>query len=185
MGNQQQQGKGRSTNNNNNSNPYGIKKSQEEIHFNAFNVMKGYSNQKQMNSLYNQQQGVSPNPSQQLTRAMSFQPKYKYTITAKMLRDTFKTYAIDGQYLNKDRFDDAIESIFRFPDLPEMHYTYLSEKIFYLIDDSGDGKIQEDEFVPGLSNVLSDRNFRIQCKTITHINLYSINDGNDDNSRPK
>ena len=66
-----------------------------------------------------------------------------------------------------------------------MHYTYLSEKIFYLIDDSGDGKIQEDEFVPGLSNVLSDRNFRIKCKTITHINLYSINDGNDDNSRPK
>ena len=96
-----------------------------------------------------------------------------------MLKDTFKTYAIDGDYLNKDRFDDAIESIFRFPDLPEMHYTYLSEKIYYLIDDSGDGKIQEDEFVPGLSNVLSDRNFRIKC-IILFIMMYSINDGNDD-----
>ena len=155
MGNQQQQVKGA---NQNTSNPYGIKKSQEEINSKTLNVLKGYSNQNN----YTQQSGLAP--TQPLSRAMSFQPKYKYTITAKMLKDTFKTYAIDGQYLNKDRFDDAIESIFRFPDLPEMHYTYLSEKIFYLIDDSGDGKVQEDEFVSGLSNVLSDRNFRIKRK---------------------
>ena len=155
MGNQQQQVKGA---NQNTSNPYGIKKSQEEINSKTLNVLKGYSNQNN----YTQQSGLAS--TQPLSRAMSFQPKYKYTITAKMLKDTFKTYAIDGNYLNKDRFDDAIESIFRFPDLPEMHYTYLSEKIFYLIDDSGDGKVQEDEFVSGLSNVLSDRNFRIKRK---------------------
>ena len=155
MGNQQQQVKGA---NQNTSNPYGIKKSQEEINSKTLNVLKGYSNQNN----YTQQSRLAP--TQPLSRTMSFQPKYKYTITAKMLKDTFKTYAIDGQYLNKDRFDDAIESIFRFPDLPEMHYTYLSEKIFYLIDDSGDGKVQEDEFVSGLSNVLSDRNFRIKRK---------------------
>ena len=157
MGNQQQQVKGA---NQNTSNPYGIKKSQEEINSKTLNVLKGYSNQNN----YTQQSGLAPTQSQPLSRAMSFQPKYKYTITAKMLKDTFKTYSIDGNYLNKDRFDDAIESIFRFPDLPEMHYTYLSEKIFYLIDDSGDGKVQEDEFVSGLSNVLSDRNFRIKRK---------------------
>ena len=173
MGNQQQ------NTNTNPQNVYDTQKSQTDVNRSLYNVMKGYSNKNSSTIPQNSQMGFPNQGQNTLTRAMSFVPKYKYTITAKMLKDTFKTYAIDGDYLNKDRFDDAIESIFRFPDLPEMHYTYLSEKIYYLIDDSGDGKIQEDEFVPGLSNVLSDRNFRIKC-IILFIMMYSINDGNDD-----
>ena len=84
----------------------------------------------------------------------------KNTITAKMLKDAFRTYSIDGSYLNKARFNDAIESIFRFQ-IPEMHYTYLSEKIFKLLDTSDDGKIQEDEFFQGFSEVLKNRSYRI------------------------
>ena len=173
MGNQQQ------NTNTNPQNVYDTQKSQTDVNRSLYNVMKRYSNKNSSTIPQNPQMGFPNEGQNMLTRAMSFVPKYKYTITAKMLKDTFKTYAIDGDYLNKDRFDDAIESIFRFPDLPEMHYTYLSEKIYYLIDDSGDGKIQEDEFVPGLSNVLSDRNFRIKC-IILFIMMYSINDGNDD-----
>lgn len=162
MGNQQQQ----SSNQQNKPNAYELQKSQTEVNRSAYNVMKGYSAKNSATMNQNPQMGFPNQGQNMLTRAMSFVPKYKYTITAKMLKDTFKTYAIDGDYLNKDRFDDAIESIFRFPDIPEMHYTYLSEKIYYLIDDSGDGKIQEDEFIAGLSNVLSDRNFRIKCNII-------------------
>ena len=82
------------------------------------------------------------------------------TITKKMLRDAFKTYSIDGSYLNKPRFNDAIESIFRF-NIPEMHYTHLGNKIYELLDDSGDGKIQEDEFIQGMEKVLKDKDFRL------------------------
>ena len=82
------------------------------------------------------------------------------TITKKMLRDAFKNYSIDGSYLNKPRFNDAIESIFRFS-IPEMHYTHLCNKIYELLDNSGDGKIQEDEFLEGMGKVLKDRNFRL------------------------
>lgn len=144
------------------NNQYYSKPTQQDINKNTLNVMKGYTNQNSFNS--QNRPGTSFVPqSQGITRSLSLVPRPKYTITSKMLKETFKTYAIDGQYLNKDRFDDAIESIFRFPEFPEMHYTYLSEKIYYLIDDSGDGKIQDDEFVSGLSNVLSDRGFRNKC----------------------
>lgn len=181
MGNQGSNGKasGYSSHNQNSSS----KPTQEDINKNTLNVMKGYCNQNSFNSQY--RPGVSPVPQPQgITRSLSLVPKPKYTISSKMLKETFKTYAIDGKYLNKDRFDDAIESIFRFPEFPEMHYTYLSEKIYYLIDDSGDGKIQDDEFVSGLSNVLSDRGFRIKCKIHLYLKIknYSIYDGYDVNS---
>lgn len=161
MGNQGSNGKPSSSGYSNN-NQYSSKPTQQDINKNTLNVMKGYTNQNSFNS--QNRPGASSVPqSQGITRSLSLVPRPKYTVTSKMLKETFKTYAIDGQYLNKDRFDDAIESIFRFPEFPEMHYTYLSEKIYYLIDDSGDGKIQDDEFVSGLSNVLSDRGFRIKC----------------------
>ena len=85
--------------------------------------------------------------------------KRNNTITKKMLREAFRTYSIDGSYLNKPRFNDAIESIFRF-NIPEMHYTHLCNKIYELLDSSKDGKIQEDEFLEGLGRVLKERNFR-------------------------
>jgi hypothetical protein len=42
-----------------------------------------------------------------------------------------------------------------------MHYTFLTEKIYYIIDDSGDDKIQEDEFMQ-LSKVLSSKEYRLR-----------------------
>lgn len=92
---------------------------------------------------------------------------YKATISMKNLKDAFKTFNIEGKYLNKDRFNDAIESIFLSINIPEMHYTYLSNKIGELLDESGDGKIQEEEFLTGMKNVLSNREFRLKCKTST------------------
>ena len=111
-----------------------------------------------------------------LIRSSTFnnKPIYKYHLTTKSLNDCFQNYAINNDYLNKDRFNDAIESLFRFP-IPEMHYTYLSEKIYYLIDDSGDGKIQKDEFIQGFSNVLKDKNFRLNLSMVCMMNTNDKN----------
>ena len=93
------------------------------------------------------------------------------TITKKMLKDAFRNYSIDNnEFLNKPRFNDAIESIFRF-NIPEMHYTHLSNKIYVLLDSSGDGKIQEDEFIDGLGTVLKDRNFRLLLSMMAMMSL--------------
>lgn len=103
-----------------------------------------------------------------LTRSMT--TKRKNTVTLKMLKDAFRTYSIDGSYLNRPRFNDAIESIFRF-NIPEMHYTHLCNKIYDLLDSSGDGKIQEDEFLDGLGRVLKDRNFRLLLSMMAMMSL--------------
>jgi Ca2+-binding EF-hand superfamily protein len=89
----------------------------------------------------------------------SFTQKRQNTVTKKMLKEAFRTYCIDNSFLNRSRFNDAIESIFRF-NIPQMHYTHLCNKIYDLLDSSRDGKIQEDEFINGLGRVLKDRNFR-------------------------
>ena len=111
-----------------------------------------------------------------LIRSSTFnqKPIYKYHLTSKSLNDCFKNYSINNEYLNKDRFNDAIESLFRFP-IPEMHYTYLSEKIFHLIDNSGDGKIQKDEFIQGFSNVLKDKNYRLNLSMVCMMNTNDKN----------
>ena len=111
-----------------------------------------------------------------LIRSSTFnnKPIYKYHLTTKSLNDCFQNYSINNDYLNKDRFNDAIESLFRFP-IPEMHYTYLSEKIFHLIDNSGDGKIQKDEFIQGFSNVLKDKNYRLNLSMVCMMNTNDKN----------
>lgn len=91
-------------------------------------------------------------------------------ITTKILSDAFRNYCIDNDYLNRPRFNDAIESIFRF-NIPEMHYTYLSDRIYDLLDSSGDGKIQEDEFLEGFGSVLKDKNYRLLLSMIAMMSL--------------
>ena len=115
----------------------------------------------------NQGGGYGQNP--MLNRSYTTGAK-KNTITTKMLKDAFRTYSIDNSFLNRPRFNDAIESIFRF-NIPEMHYTYLCNKIYDLLDSSGDGKIQEDEFLEGLGKVLKERNFRILLSMMAMMSL--------------
>ncbi len=114
----------------------------------------------------NSNQGFGQNP--MLQRSMTQKPKN--VITTKILRDAFRNYCIDNNYLNRPRFNDAIESIFRF-NIPSMHYTYLSDKIYDLLDSSGDGKIQEDEFLDGFSSVLKDKNYRFLLSMMAMMSL--------------
>ena len=103
-----------------------------------------------------------------LQRSMT--QRQKNVITKKILQDAFRNYCIDNDYLKRPRFNDAIESIFRF-NIPVMHYTYLSDKIYDLLDSSGDGKIQEDEFLDGFMAVLKDKNYRLLLSMMAMMSL--------------
>ena len=128
-----------------------------------------------LNNNQNQSQGQNQmsqgglNKSSIFHRSMT-QRERKNTITTKILRDAFRNYSIDNDYLNRPRFNDAIESIFRF-NIPSMHYTYLSDKIYDLLDSSGDGKIQEDEFLEGFTTVLKDKNYRLLLSMMAMMSL--------------
>jgi hypothetical protein len=100
----------------------------------------------------------------------------KYKITRKQIIDSFNKYAINNDYLNKPLFNDAICSLFSFPDIPEIHYTFLSLRLYLLIDDSGDGKIQLDEFVENLEKVLMNKDFKLMlCLMVMKINSSQSN----------
>jgi len=124
------------------------------------------SNPNPQNNFNNNQnnQGIA-----KLQRSMT--QRQKNVITTKILRDAFRNYCIDNDYLNRPRFNDAIESIFRLFNIPLMHYTYLSDKMYDLLDSSGDGKIQEDEFLDGFSTVLKDRNYRFLLSMMAMMSL--------------
>jgi hypothetical protein len=125
-----------------------------------------YQNQNSYNNFNIQNNPYNLNPNNNSSQNFNVrtnttnQKKYKYNLNSKMLKNAFYNFAIDHSYLNKSKFNDATESLFNFP-IPEMHYTYLLEKIYYIIDDSGDEKIQEDEFMQ-LKNVLSSRDYRLK-----------------------
>ena len=113
-----------------------------------------------------QQQQVTPkNRTEQLKQPVQ---QYKYNVTLKGLKEVFKYFAGQSDYLTKSQFNDCIQRIFNFPDIPFMHHTNLSEKIYHLLDDSGDGKIQEEEFVEGFKNVILNQNYRNKRKHKTH-----------------
>ena len=133
-------------------------------------------NMNQMNN--NQNSNPSPNNNNNNNQNANKNPLYHRSmtqrrtnvITTKILSDAFRNYCIDNDYLNRPRFNDAIESIFRF-NIPEMHYTYLSDRIYDLLDSSGDGKIQEDEFLEGFGSVLKDKNYRLLLSMIAMMSL--------------
>lgn len=42
---------------------------------------------------------------------------------------------IEGKYLNKERFNDTIQSLFQTLKLPIVWHSYLSEKIYEIMDE--------------------------------------------------
>ena len=81
-------------------------------------------------------------------------------ITVKNLKEAFQRYSIDHKYLSLQRFNDTLEFLFK-PPIPVIHHTYLSQKIFYIIDSNKSGQIDENIFCQSLINILKDRNYRI------------------------
>ena len=132
-----------------------------------------YQQQQQFNNNNNSPQKI--NNSSMFQRTNTYSRKHKYTVSIKNLKEAFRNFCIDGDYLNKDRFNDAIESIFSAFKIPNMHYTYLSERIYDILDDSHDGKIQEDEFLNGFSSVLKDKDFRMKVSMLAMMKRIDYN----------
>jgi hypothetical protein len=96
-------------------------------------------------------------------------PKYKggnmiyySVISISDLKIAFNNNSIEGKYLNKNKFNDTIMSLLNL-NVPSLHYTYLSEKLYEMLDESGDGKIQEDEYLQGMKKVFTNKEFRMRC----------------------
>ena len=151
-------------------NPYDQRANMQQQNMNNNNNQNNNNNNNQNN---NPQNNFNNNNNNQgiakLQRSMT--QRTKNVITTKILSDAFRNYCIDNDYLNRPRFNDAIESIFRLFNIPLMHYTYLSDKMYDLLDSSGDGKIQEDEFLEGFSTVLKDRNYRFLLSMMAMMSL--------------
>ena len=162
--------KSQSNLNNQRYNPYDQRSNPQQMgqmNNNQMSNPPNVNNNQNMNNLnQNNNQGFGKNPL--LQRSMT--QRQKNVITTKILKDAFRNYCIDNDYLNRPRFNDAIESIFRF-NIPAMHYTYLSDKMYDLLDSSGDGKIQEDEFLEGFSAVLKDKNYRLLLSMMAMMSL--------------
>ena len=92
------------------------------------NIMKKISHE-YMNQQQNQQSQQKNNRPQPPKR------NFKGSISSSLLRDLFHSNAIDGKYLNKDRFNDTLEKIFSPISIPRLHYTYLSSKIYEFLDE--------------------------------------------------
>ena len=133
-----------------------------------------YQQQQQFNN-NNNNSPQKINNSSMFQRTNTYSRKHKYTVSIKNLKEAFRNFCIDGDYLNKDRFNDAIESIFSAFKIPNMHYTYLSERIYDILDDSQDGKIQEDEFLNGFSSVLKDKDFRMKVSMLAMMKRIDYN----------
>lgn len=80
----------------------------------------------------------------------------KYIITSKKVTETFQLFAIDQKYLNKHEFNEALEYLFSNIPIPALHHTYLSNKLFEMFNLSGNSKLNEDEFMTCIKQILSN-----------------------------
>ena len=117
MGNEQQNKKIKT----NTYNPMNNNNMTNQQYLHNYNQMVQMSNNN--NNVYHMQQqqqfnnnnNNSPqkiNNSSMFQRTNTYSRKHKYTVSIKNLKEAFRNFCIDGDYLNKDRFNDAIESIF-------------------------------------------------------------------------
>ena len=52
--------------------------------------------------------------------------------------------------------------------LPTIAFTYLTERLYDIVDESNDGRISQDEFIDGMRKVLADNELRRRCKKISY-----------------
>ena len=114
-------------------NPYDQRANMQQQNMNNNNNNQNNNNNNNQNN--NPQNNFNNNNNQGIAKLQrSMTQRSKNVITTKILSDAFRNYCIDNDYLNRPRFNDAIESIFRLFNIPLMHYTYLSDKMYDLLD---------------------------------------------------
>ena len=85
----------------------------------------------------------------------------KYIISSKRVKQLFNIYAIERKFLNKKGFNDALESLFSKLPVPELHHTYLSDRLYSIFNLRGNSQLLEEEFIKCIREILSSRNNRL------------------------
>jgi hypothetical protein len=85
----------------------------------------------------------------------------KYKITTKKVKEAFNLFAIDQKYLNKHAFDNALEFLFSKMQIPALHHTHLSDKLYNIFNLTGNLKLNESEFINCIKELLSKKNNRL------------------------
>lgn len=80
-------------------------------------------------------------------------------LSPQKIKEAFKMFCIDQKYLSLQRFDSALEYLFK-PPIPVIHHTHLSKKLFYAIDQNKTGQIDENIFCDTFIKILRDTNYR-------------------------
>lgn len=91
-------------------------------------------------------------------------------ITPKVLKEAFKLFCIDQKYLSLQSFNNALNYLFK-PPIPKIQSTFLSQKIFNIIDPNKSGQIDENTFYQTFANILKDRNYRILLSMRAMMNI--------------
>jgi hypothetical protein len=84
-----------------------------------------------------------------------------YKITTKKVKEAFNLFAIDQKYLNKHAFDNALEFLFSKMQIPALHHTHLSDKLYNIFNLTGNLKLNESEFINCIKELLSKKNNRL------------------------
>lgn len=82
-------------------------------------------------------------------------------MTPQKIGDAFKMFCIDQKFLSLQRFNDALEYLFK-PPIPVIHHTFLSQKLFNIIDHNKTGNVDENSFCEIFTNILKDRTYRLR-----------------------
>ena len=99
-----------------------------------------------------------------------FNSKNINIITPKTLKEAFCKYSIDNKYLSYQAFNNVLEYLFK-PPIPTIHQTFLSQKLFNIIDPFKSGQINEDTFYQTFTNIFRDRNYRILLSMQAMMNI--------------
>lgn len=89
---------------------------------------------------------------------------YIAKITSFDLNKSFHSNAIDNSYLDRECFNKSIKQLLGSLNLPTLANTHLSDKLFDMVDTSGDGRISKEEFNKGMAVVLGDNEMGKRCK---------------------
>ncbi len=94
---------------------------------------------------------INPNINKKQIDQPNNKKKYTNLISSDDLVTAFKYYSIGGKYLNNEKFNESIKTLLKF-DLPLLPYTYLSEKLFELLD-----KVLIEKIIKFISRIRMDR----------------------------
>lgn len=91
-----------------------------------------------------------------------YQRKVKI-LTFPLMNQTLAKYAKDG-FLTLQNFNDCLSVLTFDENFPRLAYTFLSERLFNLLDSNNTGRIENDKFMKGMCMVLSCQETKIRSK---------------------